>query len=127
MGLELGIPRLPVCHPAAEARRRALAMIAASGVPPQFKAPGALGPALTLHDPDFGGIELGVDRIARQVGGIELGFGCIDRQASGIEPRFGRIDRQVGHIGHQFGPSRQTFGPALAPAARTSGRNAQVD
>jgi hypothetical protein len=57
-GLKLGIPRLPVGHPAAEAGRRALAMIAASGVPPQFKAPGALGPALALHEPDFGASNL---------------------------------------------------------------------
>jgi hypothetical protein len=99
--LELGIPRLPVGHPAAEAGRRALAMIAASGVPPQFKAPGALGPALALHEPDFGGIELGVDRIARQVGGVELGFGCIDRQASGIKP--------------QVWPHRSPSGPHRAP------------
>jgi hypothetical protein len=127
-GLELSVRQLVVGHPAAEVARLALAKFAEQGVPSQFTAPGALGPALAYHGnvhtstnlirPGFGYINPAVGHITPILVGIAPGVDCIN-------PVSGGITHGIGSSGLPFSPIRLFLGPAQV--ARTSGQKTRVD
>jgi hypothetical protein len=127
-GFELGVRQLAVGHPAAEVARLSLAKFAEQGMPLQFTAPGALGPALAFHGnvsasvnlirPGVGYINTADGHITPILGGIAPGVDCIN-------PALGSITLGIGGIGLPFGPIRPFLGPAQV--ARTSGRKTCVD